>query len=553
MNLREILFRLASVMLFLLTLSLPVQASSVREIIQTKIDQFSNTGQLDINGENLAVRDILIKFYQTRDYQPAWTGRERIKLLFDAINSAEKEGLDKGDYHCRLLDCENPDKGFREETSQEQAERDLLLTDALLRLVYHLEFGKVVPHKLDPDWNYDRNFLSEEPAEELQKILSSEDELRKLLTDVTNKGPFYADLKEALRHYRDIQAKGGWNTIPDGKVIKPGAIDERMPLIRQRLIASGDLPDTTPVSDVYSAALEEGVRQFQQRHGIEADAVIGNGTLAQMNVSVQQRIDQIRANLERVRWVYNGLDDEFIVVNIAGYQAYYIVEDNVVWQSRVQVGSSYRQTPVFKDSISYLVFNPTWTVPPTIFKKDVFPKLKKDHQDYLAAKNMEIVDAKGNIIKPDAIDWKATTVTNFPYMLRQKPGPDNALGQIKIMFPNQHLVYLHDTPYQAKFDKAQRAFSSGCVRVEKPFELAELLLKDKEQWNQKRFQKILADGETKNVKLKQTVPVMLLYFTVSRDSSGRVMFVEDVYGRDDKIIQGLSDPFEFVPPSKKTS
>ena len=196
------------------------------------------------------------------------------------------------------------------------------------------------------------------------------------------------------------------------------------------------------------------------------------------------------------------------------------------------------------------MFNPTWTVPPTILAKDILPKLKKD-PGYLQSKNMNVIDSSGNIIDSSQIDWSTMTPRAFPYMIRQESGPTNALGRVKFMFPNKHMVYLHDTPSKGNFERAERAFSSGCIRVENPFELVELLLKDSNEWNSARFDEILASGKLRNVKLPVKVPVLLLYFTAQLSEEGQVMFYKDIYHRDNKIIAGLKNPFHLVLPDPK--
>lgn len=276
---------------------------------------------------------------------------------------------------------------------------------------------------------------------------------------------------------------------------------------------------------------------------------MGSGTLNTMNVPVQARIDQIRANLERIRWVAQDIKDKFVLVNIAGFQAYLVDDRKILWKSKVQVGKRYRQTPVFKDEIKYLDINPTWTVPPTIFRKDIFPKIKKDI-GYLKSKNMNIIDNQGKVIDIKTIDWDKATARNFGYMIRQEPGPQNALGRIKFMFPNKHAVYLHDTPSKNKFEPTKRAFSSGCIRLQRPFELAELLLNDPSKWNPETFNQILATGKLNRVRLPQPVPILLIYATVdiNLEENGVINFNPDIYGRDDKIIEALKQKFKFVAP-----
>jgi murein L,D-transpeptidase YcbB/YkuD len=288
--------------------------------------------------------------------------------------------------------------------------------------------------------------------------------------------------------------------------------DERVLALRARLIASGELPAENRDSPLFDATLEQGVKAFQARQNLEVDGKVGKGTLAAMNVPVQARIDQIRVNLERARWVLHDLPEDFVLADIAGFRVSYFRGGVPVWEARSQVGKAYRKTPVFRSQIRYLVMNPTWTVPPTILEQDILPKLKQDPA-YLKKKNMRVIDHQGNTVDASTLDWKKYTGRDFPYMIRQDPGPNNALGQIKFMFPNDHAVYLHDTNYRDLFGRSERAFSSGCIRIEEPFQLADILLDDPEKW--------------------------------SPGADGKVHFRKDIYDRDPPVLDKLNDRFHF--------
>jgi murein L,D-transpeptidase YcbB/YkuD len=290
---------------------------------------------------------------------------------------------------------------------------------------------------------------------------------------------------------------------------------------------------------LYSGAIVEAVKAFQQRHGLAADGAIGPTTLTAMNVPVEARIEQIRVNLERARWVFYDPESEFLVVNIAGFELYLVRRGEVVWRARVQVGRPYRSTPIFASTMTYLVFNPTWTVPPTIFRQDFLPQLRKD-PSYVTARNIDLIDRGGSRVPPDTVDWSAGT--SFPYQLVQRPGPNNALGRVKFMFPNEHFVYLHDTPSRDLFERESRAFSSGCIRVENPLELAELLLGRK--WSRERIDALIARGQTETVFLDDPIGVKLLYWTAEVDAKGVVKFFPDLYGRDPELIEALAEPFK---------
>jgi murein L,D-transpeptidase YcbB/YkuD len=289
--------------------------------------------------------------------------------------------------------------------------------------------------------------------------------------------------------------------------------------------------------------LEAAVKQFQQQHALTPDGVLGPATLAAMNVPVQARIDQIKTNLERARWVLHSLPEDVVITDIAGFEVSYRRGGKVVWSTRAQVGKPYRKTPVFRDRIRYLEVNPTWTVPPTILRNDILPKLAAD-PDYLRKKDMQVLTHDGKPVDPATVDWSQYPQKRFPYLLRQNPGPGNALGRIKFMFPNKHAVYLHDTPSRSLFERDQRAFSSGCIRIQHPFEFAELLLDDP-QWTRTRIEEIVASNQTTRINLADPVAVILMYWTVNTTPDGRLVFKRDIYDRDAAVLAGLNEPFRF--------
>jgi murein L,D-transpeptidase YcbB/YkuD len=289
--------------------------------------------------------------------------------------------------------------------------------------------------------------------------------------------------------------------------------------------------------------LAAAVRAFQARHRLPDDGVVGPGTLAELNVPVEARILQIRINLERARWVlHETIPGDFVVVDVAGFEAAYIRDREPIWRARIQVGRPYRQTPIFRSKIDHVVFNPTWTVPPGILAKDILPAVRRD-AGYLAHKGLDVIDRSGRKVDSAGIDWPRQSARSFPYVLRQEPGPDNALGRVKIGFPNPYAVYLHDTPSKALFEESARAFSSGCIRVEQPLELARLLLNDPREWDARAIDEVVTAGKTRTVRLRQPVPVLLMYWTIDPNVPGRTVFKRDPYGRDARLAQALDAPF----------
>ena len=259
-----------------------------------------------------------------------------------------------------------------------------------------------------------------------------------------------------------------------------------------------------------------------------------------MNVSIERRVGQLRVNLERAR-VLRDIPDTAVVVDIAGFEVSMFRDGQRLFNGRAQVGRPYRSTPVFSDTITYIEFNPTWTVPPTIFKNDVLPAIKRD-PGYLAKRDMQVLTMDGREVDPAAVDWDLYPRQGFPYMIRQRPGPANALGRLKIMFPNEHMVYLHDTPSRELFKRSERTFSSGCIRVENAEQLAALLLDDPDQWNVSAVNATIADKQTNRVSLREPMPVYLVYWTVQVADDGEVEFKRDPYGRDTLMLEILDKP-----------
>lgn len=262
---------------------------------------------------------------------------------------------------------------------------------------------------------------------------------------------------------------------------------------------------------------------------------------------VSARIDQVRANLERMRWVARDLRGDVLVVDIAGFSAQLWLDDALAWSARTVVGRRSRTTPIFRARMQHLVLNPEWNVPPTILREDVLPKVARDPR-YLQQRRMRVLDAAGRAVDPAGIDWAryAKAPRGFPYQIVQPPGSDNPLGRIKFIFPNPHIVYLHDTPARELFDCAVRAFSSGCIRVDQAFDLALLLLDDPQHWSAAQLRAALDAGVTRIVDVRRQVPVLLLYFTAAV-TEGALHFRADLYGRDPAVVRALGAPFRYAP------
>ena len=527
----------------------PAQAPSadsdpVALAISAELDASMSPEATTIHGVRLALQAPVQEFYSRRGFRPAWSNPDNAAQLRMALADSYDDGLNPADYHLPLLEELSGQVGQSTATDVLRAQYDVLLTEALLRLAYHLSFGKVDPETFDAQWNYGRTLAHTDIAEEVEEALASAD-IYQRVEALKPTHYLYVELKRELARYRAAASSADWPTIAAGAPLTAGMSDARVPTLRARLIASGDL-DAAAASDssTYDSALEAAVRLFQQRMGLQSDGVAGAGTIAELNVPLADRIRQLRVNLDRGRVLLRDLPDEFVIVNIAGFTAHLVRARQFVWSGRVQVGKPYRRTPIFRSELSYVVFNPTWTVPPGIIEKDILPAAQRD-PDSIARKGLKVLDANGRELDPRSIDWSRFHSGHIPYTLRQDPGPSNALGRVKLMFPNPYFVYLHDTPSQALFERAERSFSSGCVRVERALELAELVLNDQERWNKESIAGVLASGQPQNVTLKKSLPVLLTYWTAWVDPQGRAQFRRDIYGQDEKWAKALEAEFKL--------
>jgi murein L,D-transpeptidase YcbB/YkuD len=513
---------------------------AVRERLRQRVEQL-DAGLLEmIEGEPLAARELLPDLYAARRFRPLWSEADRRRELLALVRASAAEGLTPADYHLAVLERHAGNIGA-EADPYGRADRDLLLTDALARLVRHLLHGKVDASRLDPHWNFRPESGEGDAVALLRQALEAES-LASFFRQRLERGPLYRQLEAALARYRGIAAAGGWQPIPAGPTLKPGTSDPRVAAVRSRLAAELRLPGAADPWR-YDDALESAVTAFQSRYGLEPDGVVGARTLAAMNVSVGARIDQIRVNLERARWVLERPEGDYLVVNVAGFRAFLMRGDGIRWETRVIVGQPVRRTPVFRSRIVYLVFNPTWTVPPVVLEKDIIPEAVTDPAA-VTRRRLRVVGADGETIPPEAVEWARYRDGGFPYQLVQPPGPANALGRVKFILPNPYNVYLHDTPSRQLFGRADRSCSSGCIRVERPLELAGLLLAGDPDWGPDAIRAAVATGRTRTVFLPRPMPVMVLYWTAGMGPDGGFGFHPDVYGRDAAVLQALDSRFD---------
>lgn len=517
----------------------PIHDSELSDT-QLQIEQLLNTPDLEIQGDRVFMQNLMREVYVTNAFEPLWTNAERIAELRTLLLESASHGLQPDDYHLQLID-QLLSQTQSSAGPGSRAGLDLLLTDGLMLYAYHRRLGKIKAQDIDPDINFKREALSEYSSPQAVRKAISSDNLAGLIEKIAPSAAYYEMLQRQLLRYRMLAAQGGWSQVPPGSTLRAMDRDVRVTALRERLQIEGSLATAESADPEYfDTELEQAVRDFQQLHGLQRDGVVGKQTMSVMNMPVSARVDQLRLSLERLRWVSQEVSDTFVVVNIAGFRLSYVRQREVIWSTRVMVGTPYRKTPIFQGDITYIEFNPTWTIPPTILREDTLPKIKQD-PTYLVSRNISVIDSSGQKLDPASIDWTAYRRT-IPYTLRQEAGPNNTLGKMKFIFPNKHMVYLHDTPHQSLFNHPDRAFSSGCIRVENALTLAEMILEDSSDFTLDGLPAILASSKTRRVVLAKPMPILILYLTAALDEAGNARFYRDVYQRDDAELRALNGP-----------
>lgn len=466
---------------------------------------------------------------------------EQGRQLFRWLASAEMDGLNADDYHLDHL------RGLVFDPSPEiMVNRELLLSDGYLRLARDLRLGRYDAQSLDPFWMFPSE--SFDPVDALSSALSA-GALEQLLNALRPNNSAYLQLKEALVKYRDIQAEGGWLTLHLDDSLRLGDSDPAVALLRQRLQGeSSRTGEVIPDPNYFDTTLAKAVKRFQRRLGLVPDGIVGSATLRALNDPVETRITQIRANLERWRWLPHELEPQHLMVNTAGFEISLMNRDQVVFHKRTVNGRQERQTPSFSSKVTHLVMNPLWTVPRSIAVQDILPQLQQDNE-YLARKQIRVYErseGEWGEIDPVGIEWANYHENNFPFVLRQDAGNSNSLGRIKFHMPNAHQIYLHDTPARGLFERPNRAYSSGCVRVEAADQLAQLLVEYAEQPQNVWLQQALRSGETQMAPLAKPMPVYLTYFTSWVDAAGDIHFRPDIYQRDTALMLVMGEGIEHL-------
>ncbi len=517
----------------------------LREMIEAEV----GNGQFICRGRAICAAPIIPLFYERRGFQPCWSRNGQLDVntteLVAALTNADADGLRSTDYHLYtirylLSKLDRLQGEGKTLAPDELVDLDLLLTDAFFLYGSHLLKGRINPETIDEQWVTADNTV--DLAAILEEALANEG-VTIALQSLRPPHGGYKRMAKALARLQDIASRGGWPAVGNGSNLQEGVSHRRVYALRQRLMLSGDYNYTEATTgNLFDEKLTNAVLRFQQRHGLEVDGIVGQQTLVALNVPVESRIQQIKTNMERWRWVPHELGSRYILVNIADFSLKVLEDGQKVLESRVVVGKPHRSTPVFSDNVEYLIFNPYWYLPETIIVEDVVPKIIED-PDYLARKGIKVFAHKSDEtqeLDPAAIDWAKVSKKNLQYKLRQDSGPLKVLGRVKIMFPNKFSVYLHDTPRQELFQKTARDFSSGCIRVEKSIELVSYLLKNDPLWSMEHIRAIMESGDRQYVAVAEEVPIHILYWTAWADEEGRMHFRKDIYGRDKLLATALS-------------
>jgi murein L,D-transpeptidase YcbB/YkuD len=522
----------------------------INDHLKKRIEFKKTENKFGCRGELICGVSLIPQFYQRRGFSPAWSGDEGISpqagSLIEEINRADQEGLRPDDYHLAnivsLLKMIEKKQALGARVDPKTwVDLDLLLTDAFMLYSSHLLAGRVNPETIHSNW------VVANPNADLINILQSaldSNQIVNVLRDLRPIHDGYIGLKQFLRQYRDIANKEDWSPMLPGTNLRKGDQGAFVQRLRDRLVFLGDLEDSNedPI-DLFDETTERAVIKCQKRHGLKPDGIVGPRALDILNTPIQHRIRQIELNMERWRWIPRDLGNPYLIVNIADALLWVTENRQHIMEMRVIVGRPYRQTPVFSSKMIYMVINPYWNIPTSLALKDILPKIKKDN-NYIAQQGIKVFKdwSKGAPeIDPKTIDWKNIKRQNFVYKLRQDPGPRNALGRIKFILPNKFAVYLHDTPKHSDFKETNRNFSSGCIRTEKPIDLALYLLQDDHQWSREKLLEIIEIGETQVIELRRPITVHLQYWTAWVDENGRLNFRDDIYDRDRPLDQALKE------------
>lgn len=466
-------------------------------------------------------------FYLSTGFKSVWQSKKDREIILKQLLNSEDEGLNPALYNLNTL--QKYEKKYDSLNDKKRAIYDILLTQNLQKYISHLSNGILNPRELYKDWDLKENKID---LNETIALLLKSDSLEYKIEQLKPNHIVYRNLKKALKIINSFP-NDEFKAIEIASKIVLNDTNQSVIDIKNRLIYWKEMKPKDSLTAIYDNETFEAMKNFQSRHGLAVDGVIGVGTVQALNFSKRKRKGQILANLERWKWYPKEMGKEYVIINIPDYQLTLVKDNDTIRTHKVIVGRAKRPTPILSSRLSNVILNPTWTVPPTILREDVIPSISRN-RNYLAQTNMKVYDRNGNEVT--ANNWKLSNAKGYRYV--QSPGSFNSLGMVKFSFPNRFSIYLHDTNHRDFFGKQKRSLSSGCVRVENPIELAEYLLDDENDWNSEKITENLLSNKTKYIKVKNEVDVHILYWTAWSDKN-RLIFRDDIYDLDSNLYQKL--------------
>ncbi len=508
----------------------PVSATSLTGFMQSVAEQASDDAEI-------------ASFYRGNGYQPIWTGDDaapRRQALLRALMQADAHGLPSARYMpAEIANAFRSARGEREIGALEVA-----TTRAFLSYAQDLQSGALEPRQIMPG-EIKRDLPRRDRTELLAAFAAAENPSAYLRSLAPGSAQYALLMREKAR-LEQLIARGGWGADVPARALEPGQRGAEVVALRNRMMAMGYLPRSAAAS--YDAALTSAVRDFQSDHGIEPDGVAGRSTMAEINRGPEDRLKSVLVALERERWmnIEGGLGARHVWVNLTDFHARIVDDGIVTFQTRAVVGERKvdKRTYEFSDEMEYMEVNPDWTVPRSILGRDYLPRMRNNPN---AASYLQIIDRRGRVVPRSAIDFTQYTARNFPFTVRQPPGGRNALGRVKFMFPNAHAIYLHDTPQKNLFAREVRDYSSGCIRLNDPFEFAYHLLERQMDDPKPYFDGLVRSGRQTKVDLEEHVPVHLVYFTAFTSATGEMQYRRDIYDRDARLFRALADAGVVFP------
>ena len=504
--------------------------------------------RVTMRGYSIESFELIRAFYEGRNYRPAWSAPDGIRpdadSLVEAIKGAVREGLRPREYHLAAVESAMNKSGGQRQGQESlnistRADLDLLLTDAFLLFASHLSEGRIDHDSLQVRWLVGRNNLHLDTL--LEQSLQSH-RIKESLQALLPRHSLYSDLRELLSSFNVMARRGRWGTVPAGPPLKGGDIGRRVFALKNRLWFSGELVSRSGAgSDEFDSTLADAVRGFQKRHGLVASGVADSASIVALNVPLEDRIEQIKINMERWRWMPRTLGRRHMRVNIPDFKLTLSEDGREVMSMKVVLGLPGWQTPVFSSAMNQVLFNWHWLAPKDIVEKELINYMKAD-SNYLRSNEMSLWRQSGDSLvkinlRPDEI--ALIQPKDIDFRLRQEGGPQNIMGQVKFLIPNKYSVYLHDTPYRDDFAKSVRMFSHGCIRLEKPFDLAEYVLREFADWMREKIDTVVARKTEHSIFLKNPIPVHIVYCTVWKERDGSVQFRDDCYGLDQRLGAAL--------------